>query len=62
MTSVLEEAGVDITKENKKDIDKTLHKLAGIEYKNCSSTWKALKKMLQNEEERKLIVQGLKKL
>lgn len=61
MSDILEEAGITVTKENKKDIDKVLHSLVGVEYKNCSSTWKELKSMLQNEK-RKTIVQTLKEL
>jgi hypothetical protein len=61
MSDILEEAGITVTKENKKDIDKALHSLVGVEYKNCSSTWKELKSMLQNEK-RGTIVQMLKEL
>ena len=62
LSAELEEAGITVTKENKKDIDKALHTLVGVEYKNCSSTWKKLKKMLQAEEKRENIVQKLKEL
>lgn len=62
MSDVLKEAGTEVTKENKKDIDKALHSLVGVKYKNCSSTWKELKKVLQSEEGRKAIVQKLKEL
>lgn len=61
MSDILEEAGITVTKENKKDIDKALHSLVGVEYKNCSSTWKELKSMLQDEK-RGIIVQKLKEL
>ena len=62
MSEVLKEADIQVTKENRKDIDKALHSLVGVEYKNCSSTWKELKKVLQSEEGRKAIVQKLKEL
>lgn len=62
LSDVLEEAGITVTKENKKDIDKALHSLVGVEYKNCSLTWKEIKSMLQNEEKRETIVQRLKEL
>ena len=59
---MLEEVGIEVTKENKKDIDKALHALVNVEYKNCSSTWKELKKMLESKEGRKAIFQALKNL
>jgi hypothetical protein len=62
MSGVLKDVDIEVTKENKKDIDKALHSLVNVEYKNCSSTWKELKKMLQSEEGRKVIVQSLKDL
>ncbi len=62
LSEELEEAGITVTKENRKDIDKALHSLVGVEYKNCSSTWKKLKEMLQTEEKREDIVQKLKEL
>lgn len=62
MSGVLQEAGIKVTKENKKDIDKALHNLANVEYKNCSSTWKEIKKLLQTEEGKKKIVKELKNL
>jgi hypothetical protein len=40
---VFEEAGLDITKENKKDVDRAIHKMVGVPYKDCSATWKKLK-------------------
>lgn len=62
MSELLKEAGIEVTKENKKDIDKALHSLVGVEYKNCSLTWKELKTMFQSEERRKTVVQKLKEL
>jgi len=48
---LFEKAGIVITKENKKDIDKAIHSIVGVEYKNCSATWKKVKKeIVENEE------------
>ena len=45
------EAGITITKENKKDVDRVIHSIMGIEYKNCSATWKEVKeRILDNKE------------
>ena len=50
MKAIFTELGIEVTPENKKDIDKALHKLLGVEYKNCSATWKEIKKRLAEDE------------
>ena len=62
MKDVFAEAGVEVTKENKKDIDRAIHKIAGIEYKDCPTTWRALKeKFLADDRKRAAFVKKLKK-
>lgn len=52
MKEVFEKANLEITKENRKDVDKAIHLIVGVEYKNCSATWKAVKsKLAENEED-----------
>ncbi|MFX1483363.1 MAG: hypothetical protein ACFFCP_09260 [Promethearchaeota archaeon] len=43
------ELGIDVTPDNKKDIDKAIHGLVGVEYKNCSAAWKAIKKRIEED-------------
>ena len=50
MKDVLE-AGIEITKDNKKEIDRIIHGLVDVEYKNCSPVWKAVKDHIQKDEE-----------
>ena len=45
------ETGITITKENKKEIDRIIHNIVGVEYKNCSATWKEVKKRIANNKE-----------
>ena len=48
---LFQKAGITITKENKKDVDRAIHSIVGVEYKNCSATWKEVKKeIVENEE------------
>ncbi len=51
LTDVFDKAGVTVTKENKKDIDRVIHSIVGVEYKNCSATWKEVKKRIAEDEE-----------
>ena len=53
MDEIFEELNIEITKENKKDIDKTLHKIVGAEYKNCSDAWKRVKEIIRGSDENK---------
>ena len=51
LNDVFDKAGVTVTKENKKDIDRAIHSIVGVEYKNCSATWKEVKKRIAEDEE-----------
>ena len=62
MKDVLDEAGVEVTKENKKKIDSIIHGLVKVEYKNCSPAWKAVKENIKaNEEARNRFIKRLRK-
>jgi hypothetical protein len=47
---ILEEAGIEVTKDNKKKIDSIIHDLVEVEYKNCSPAWKAVKAHIKEDE------------
>ena len=40
-----------MTKENRKDFDRKIHSIVGVEYKNCSATWKEVKRRIAEDEE-----------
>ncbi|PVX26144.1 MAG: hypothetical protein CW691_02310 [Candidatus Bathyarchaeum sp.] len=50
LNEIFKKAKITVTKENKKDIDKAIHSIVGIEYKNCSATWKEVKKIIAENE------------
>ena len=61
MKDVLDEAGIKVTKENKKDVDRIIHGLADVEYKNCSPTWKGVKEHIKGDDSaRKQFIKKLK--
>ena len=47
---LFEEIDVEVTKENKRDIDRQIHELLGVDYKDCSTTWKAVKQRIADDE------------
>ena len=50
MKDILEGAGIEVTKENKKEIDRIIHEIVEVDYKNCSPTWKAVKEHIKTDE------------
>ena len=44
------EAGIAVTPENKRVIDKIIHEIVGVEYKNCSATWRQVKLRIAEDE------------
>ena len=51
MKDIFTEIGVEPTKANKKDMDRKIHDLLGVEYKNCSTSWKQVKVKLEKDRE-----------
>jgi len=49
---VFKKVGIDITRENKREIDKVIHGIVGVEYKSCPAAWKEVKKRIAEDEER----------
>ena len=49
---VFKKAGIEVTSENKREVDRVIHVIIGIEYKNCPATWKEVKKRIAKDEER----------
>jgi len=50
LQEIFQIAGIEVTPENKRELDKVIHSLVHVKYKNCSSTWKAVKKILAENE------------
>ena len=51
LKEIFDKAGIEVTKENKKELDRAIHAHRGVEYKDCSSTWKAVKASLAENED-----------
>jgi len=61
MKEVLDEVGVEITVDNRKEIDAILHGIAGVDYKSCSPAWKKIKEMVKGDPaDRERFVEKLK--
>jgi hypothetical protein len=51
MKPIFNKIGLEVTKENKKEIDRAIHEIVGVEYKNCSATWREVKNRISEDEE-----------
>jgi len=48
---IFKKAGIEVTSENKREIDRIIHGIVGVEYKNCPSAWREVKKRIAEDEE-----------
>lgn len=51
LNKAFRKAGIEVTSENRREIDKIIHNIVGVEYKNCPAAWKEVKKRLAEDEE-----------
>jgi hypothetical protein len=50
LQEVFSKAGIEVTKENRKELEVIIHKIMHVEYKNCPATWKEVQKKLAEDE------------
>lgn len=48
---IFQTTGTEVTDTNKQEIDKVIHGIVGVKYKNCSATWKEVKKRIAENKE-----------
>jgi hypothetical protein len=53
LKDILAEAGVEVTPGNRKEIDRAIHKIVGVEYKDCPVAWRTLKQQIMGEEQKR---------
>lgn len=53
LKDILAEAGVEVTPGNRKEIDREIHKIVGVEYKDCPVAWRALKQQIMGDEQKR---------
>ena len=51
LDEVLNLAGIEVNKENRRKVDEAVHRVAGVKYKSCESAWKQIKKMMAEDKE-----------
>jgi hypothetical protein len=51
MQQVFKKAGIEVTSSNKREIDKLIRGIVGVDYGNCPVVWKEVKKRIAENEE-----------
>lgn len=51
LREIFEEAGIKVTNANKKEIDKAIHEIVGVKYKDCPNAWKMVKSRISDDRE-----------
>ncbi len=53
LKEIFQEAGIEVSAANRKQIDRTIHRLLGIDINDdCPTTWKMLKQQVLSDEDK----------
>jgi hypothetical protein len=50
LKQIFEKAGIEVTSANRKEIDRIIHNIIGVNYKNCPVAWKQVKSSISENE------------
>ena len=51
LQEVFKKAGIEVTKENRQELDKIIHGIVHVKYKDCPNTGREVKKRIAADEE-----------
>jgi hypothetical protein len=51
LETVFKKAGIPVSTRNKADVDRIIHDVLGVDYKNCPETWKQVRKRIAEDED-----------
>ncbi|UCH51394.1 MAG: hypothetical protein JSV54_01075 [Chloroflexota bacterium] len=61
LKGIFDEAGIEVTPDNRKQVDHAIHEILSINYKDCPHAWKAIKlQIVDDEQKRWEFIQKLK--
>ena len=50
LEEVFKKAGIEVISQNRQEIDRIIHDIVGVDYKNCPAAWKQVKNRLAQNE------------
>jgi len=51
LREVFRKAGIEVKRENRRELDRVIHGIVDTEYKNCPKTWREVKKRMTEDKE-----------
>jgi hypothetical protein len=51
LTGIFAQANITVTAENKKQLDRTIHHVVDVLYKDCPATWREVKKRIAQDQD-----------
>jgi len=51
LKGIFEKARINVTETNKREVDKVIHEIVSVKYKNCPAVWKEVKKRIMEDKE-----------
>ena len=52
LKDIFDEAGIEVTSANKRQVDQAIHRIVGVEYKECPAAWRSLKKEIIDDKKK----------
>ena len=60
LKDILNEVGIEVTPSNRKQVDRAIHEIVDVVYKDCPATWKKLKQeIIGNKQKRSDFIKKL---
>jgi hypothetical protein len=50
LAQVFKKAGIEVTPVNRREIDRIIHNIVGVNYKNCPAAWRQVKTRVLEDE------------
>jgi hypothetical protein len=50
LDQVFKKAGIEVTSQNRQEIDRIIHDIVGVDYKNCPAAWRQVKRLVLEDE------------
>jgi hypothetical protein len=50
LAQVFKKAGIEVTSQNRQEIDRIIHDIVGVKYKNCPAAWRQVKTCILEDE------------
>jgi len=60
LQDIFKESGIEVTAANRKAIDRAIHRIVNISYKNCPATWKEIKSGIADPQKREEFIRKLR--